>query len=535
MRWVLFTEDFSKGMDNQKITFRFATRDDFDGIARLHFINKKFSDRGFFNFFKDKIILLRAAGTTILVAENEEKKELAGVVIFVKNDDSIRKALLSPCYIFRSFVKFLAGYYGFSKEIFAKIFIALFNNLNFRKKIFNRAHRLPKAKIISIAVDNAYRRQGMGSQLTEMVFDYLSRESVDSLYLTVAQDNTAAIAMYEKLGFRTVGEDIVGATKSFIMIRGPFRATDAGAGRRYVWKKRKLRIKFILKKICKECIIIALSAAGYGYSRKLFLRNKKRILILAYHRISDSSGSNYAVKEEEFKRHILYLLHNYHIVGLAEIVDYIKGKTDLPDNALAITFDDGYEEIYRSAYPILKRYNLPACVFLVTGYIDTQGEFSWDEWFGLENNKLLSWAQVKEMSENGITFGIHTSTHPNLARLSPQQVTQEISASQAALEKALGKKAEFFAYPFGTIMHMNDITKKVVAGQGLKCALTSIYGTVDLNSDIFRLRRIVIDGSDSFYIFKQKIDGKLDVLSLLGCSFWQGLFVRLNRLLGLER
>jgi peptidoglycan/xylan/chitin deacetylase (PgdA/CDA1 family) len=300
------------------------------------------------------------------------------------------------------------------------------------------------------------------------------------------------------------------------------------------WRNRRLRLKFVIKKLFKQLIIILPAVTGYPKLKKLFYKKQKRIIILDYHRVADKQNNNYAVKKEEFEKQVLYLLHNYNIVSLMDIVNYIQGKTNLADNSVAITFDDGYAEIYFSVYPILKKHKLPVTIFLVTDYAGTDKEFYWDSYFGLVGNKFLSWLQVKDMSENGISFGIHTATHPNLARLNEEEIKEEISRSKNKLEIMLNKKAEFFSYPFGTVLHINDITKKVISEYGFSCALTTIYGTVGLKSDILNLRRILIDANDNFYIFKQKVNGNLDTLSFLNSKFWQILFLQFNRFMGLE-
>jgi peptidoglycan/xylan/chitin deacetylase (PgdA/CDA1 family) len=102
--------------------------------------------------------------------------------------------------------------------------------------------------------------------------------------------------------------------------------------------------------------------------------------ILLYHRVADlpSDPQLLSVTPAHFEEQIRYIAHNYYPVSLGELLD-IKQKKKIPKNTIAITFDDGYADNLWNALPILKKYRVPATVFVTTGYLDTDREFWWDD------------------------------------------------------------------------------------------------------------------------------------------------------------
>ena len=115
----------------------------------------------------------------------------------------------------------------------------------------------------------------------------------------------------------------------------------------------------------------------------IFLRRavfkKYRLIILAYHKVinPEYGGLNLNVSPDKFEKQIIYLVKHYNIVSLNRIVEYIKTQKIVKD-LVAITFDDGYKDNYTNAFPILKKYRIPATIFLSTGFIDT-GNLPWWE------------------------------------------------------------------------------------------------------------------------------------------------------------
>lgn len=172
------------------------------------------------------------------------------------------------------------------------------------------------------------------------------------------------------------------------------------------------------------------------------------IPILMYHNIAseypeDTVSAN--ITPELFETHIKTLLSfGYNPVRLTEYYAYITGNKELPENPIVITFDDGYLSNYEIAYPILKKYNVPASIFVVTstvGHTPQMGTVSYPH---------FTWEQAREMQDSGlIEINSHTHSHSNLALLSTAELQKEIRFSKYLIEKNLNKYCYTFAYPYG--------------------------------------------------------------------------------------
>src|SRR5262245_24688944 len=100
-------------------------------------------------------------------------------------------------------------------------------------------------------------------------------------------------------------------------------------------------------------------------------RDSKNFQILTYHRINNDNDQFFTgMRVDIFEKHIEYLSNYYNILSLEDMINCMKSN-DIKDNAIVITFDDGYKDVYLNAYPILRRYSVPATIFLPTSCIDT--------------------------------------------------------------------------------------------------------------------------------------------------------------------
>lgn len=163
--------------------------------------------------------------------------------------------------------------------------------------------------------------------------------------------------------------------------------------------------------------------------------------ILTYHSI-DRSGSPISVSPETFARHVRWLASGHvRVVPLHEIV-----RAD--DDAVAITFDDGYTSVATEAAPLLAAHGLPATVFVVSACAGRTNV--WDETTpGVPAFPLLDWGGLARLATAGFAFGAHTRTHPHLDRLDGAALADEIVGGAADLERWLGIRPATFAYPYG--------------------------------------------------------------------------------------
>jgi hypothetical protein len=154
-----------------------------------------------------------------------------------------------------------------------------------------------------------------------------------------------------------------------------------------------------------------------------------------------------------------------------------------------LTFDDGFQSVYREALPVLERYGLSATVFLTVGIDGAQQSGGRLPTF--EGRQMLSWAEIREMQQSGIEFGAHTLTHRDLTRLAAEEVAIEMSHSKERIENSLGTPVTSFAYPFGRY----DRQSRRMAEQYFTCACADTLGLLSSRSDPFALERV-----DAYYL-----------------------------------
>ena len=211
--------------------------------------------------------------------------------------------------------------------------------------------------------------------------------------------------------------------------------------------------------------------------------------ILMFHTIDDRH-SVISFAPGVFRRAMTKLHERgYRTLNLLEAWEHLRQGTEFPSRALVITFDDGYETVYKEAFPVLQRYGFSATVFLTVGKINS----------GIDSNRLpsmcdrsmLSWREIREMQRSGIEFGAHTLTHPDLTCLSRKQAEAEICESKSVIEDALGDPVESFAYPYG---RYNAHSREIVSHH-FACACSDRLGLVTGHSDHFTLERL-----DTYYL-----------------------------------
>ena len=222
---------------------------------------------------------------------------------------------------------------------------------------------------------------------------------------------------------------------------------------------------------------------------------KLNVPILTYHSIDDS-GSIISTGLDVFQRQMKSLsASGYNAVSMADLAAALTGGETILPRTVALTFDDGFQNFFTSALPVLKQHGFNATVFLVSGRC---GEFN--DWqgnpVGLPRSRMLTWNEVKELSENGVEVGSHTMTHPDLTKIDIEAARNEIMDSKAAIEDALGRAVTTFAYPFGRYnAEVKDIMKHTFTA-----ACSTNLGKVSRDSDIFSLNRI-----DCYYLRNQKL------------------------------
>ena len=216
----------------------------------------------------------------------------------------------------------------------------------------------------------------------------------------------------------------------------------------------------------------------------------ERIPILTYHSI-DSSGSVISTAPDAFRRQMEFLrAEGYRTIALGNLISALSEKEPISAKTVVMTFDDGFQNFYAEAFPVLEECGFTATVFLVTNYC---GKFN--DWSGnppeLPRSEMLSWEQIDELSRYGVEFGGHTKTHQDLTKLSEKDALAEMAESRTTIEDKVGREATTFAYPYGKL---NDRVRRIAKGT-FSAACSTNLGKVTPISDFYSLERI-----DTYYL-----------------------------------
>ena len=210
-------------------------------------------------------------------------------------------------------------------------------------------------------------------------------------------------------------------------------------------------------------------------------QSQNGIPVLLYHHVSEdhSDRSGLTISVAEFDRQIkLMKTAGFQTISLQEFIAYMKGsKVKLPEKPILITFDDGYADNYTNAFPILKKTEFKAAIFMVGINFDRE-------------NRLSS-QNIREMIGSGLlAVGGHSMTHPDLTALANRQIQFEVAGSKAKIARLSRSPVTFFAYPGG---YYNLSAMEAVEDAGYQGAFTVLTGLNNPGRDnIYLLRRIPI-------------------------------------------
>ena len=276
----------------------------------------------------------------------------------------------------------------------------------------------------------------------------------------------------------------------------------------------------------------------------------RRFQIVMYHRVS-ADGDAYvpATSVSGFERHMRFIRQHLHPMSLTDLLMAAE-RREIPPRAVAVTFDDGYADVFVHAWPILRRYEIPATVYVTTGLVDQDGSMFNDRigvairdtsrreiqplhdlgplplqtphqrQFALQKilevlkrrppierdaltaeivrmlnvvadkgPRMLRWEQVAEMHAAGVDVGAHTVHHPILRSLSAEDAWREITESKRVVEERLQTAVRHFAYPNGTARDFDATTQELVRRAGFSSAVSTIFGVNTADTNRYALRR----------------------------------------------
>jgi peptidoglycan/xylan/chitin deacetylase (PgdA/CDA1 family) len=213
--------------------------------------------------------------------------------------------------------------------------------------------------------------------------------------------------------------------------------------------------------------------------------------ILMYHYIRvnpvprDRAGYILSVPPRDFAAQMGYLSEaGFHTVTMAQVRDHLLHGTPLPPRPVAVTLDDGYEDAYTAAWPVLQRFHQTATLYIVTGFVGRPG--------------YLTWEQIGRLDRAGLEIGSHTVHHLSLPHLAPAALQTELTTSRQTLEAHLGHPVLDFCYPGG---EFNQQVEDAVAAAGYATATTTRYGLAGPGDDPLALPRIRVFGGESLAQF----------------------------------
>jgi len=229
----------------------------------------------------------------------------------------------------------------------------------------------------------------------------------------------------------------------------------------------------------------------YWIKNNLFPTNS--IPILYYHQVHPSAPES--VSPDFFEQQIYFLKkQGFNFISLREFFDEHVRENFWGGKNIVITFDDGYEDNYLYAFPIIKKFGLKCTIFISTYFIENKCLFPWhNSKLGADKDfKMLSWEQIEEMSKYGIEFGSHTVSHPDLTILNDSDIRKELEESRVTIENHTNQSVDFLCYPFG---RYNQRVIRVASELGYQGACTEIYGRNNKDTPAYELQRLNVSST----------------------------------------
>jgi peptidoglycan/xylan/chitin deacetylase (PgdA/CDA1 family) len=226
------------------------------------------------------------------------------------------------------------------------------------------------------------------------------------------------------------------------------------------------------------------------------------LFVLIYHRVGAGQGREMDLPVRAFAAQMRGLRAQADVVHLSDGLAALT-EGSLVRDAVAVTFDDGYREVYTNAWPVLRDLDIPATVFLPTGFMEGSSPApirpgAADR--GAEP-RALDWTQVGEMVETGsMGVGSHSVTHPEFDTLSRDEAEDEAARSKEVVAERTGVRTELFAYPRAKVAHHDVVAthyRYAVAADGVK--------NVDVSDGL--VARTPVRASDGVFFFTWKLKG----------------------------
>lgn len=229
--------------------------------------------------------------------------------------------------------------------------------------------------------------------------------------------------------------------------------------------------------------------------------------ILCYHGVSDAPPDEWSVTPAQLAEQMKIVCGEGSPVSLLQMVAWLTDGTPLPDRAIAVSFDDGYQDVYRDAAPILAKHRIPATAFVISGLCDGLSQDASYQ----PSRPMLTWDEVRALGQGGWTIGSHTLSHPILSQQSASDSARELVESRRRIREVLGHDVTLLAYPYGTRRTVSNREHRLAEQAGYQAAFLDAIGAVSRRCDRFALPRCKVLGTDSLKVFRASLRGQLDL------------------------
>ncbi|MEP6775413.1 MAG: polysaccharide deacetylase family protein [Chloroflexota bacterium] len=251
--------------------------------------------------------------------------------------------------------------------------------------------------------------------------------------------------------------------------------------------------------ICALALMIPIAQSAPVAAQSKPAAKQVRVPILMYHYVrtnpiaTDLVGADLSVDPQSFAREMLMLSKaGMHTITLDDLYAALTQGHALPAHPVILTFDDGYEDFYTAAFPVLQALHMRATSFIITGKAGWKGYMTWDQMRDIERSGLVQ-------------FESHTVNHVELNKISPAKAEQELIDSKSTLEKELGGSVKYLAYPSG---RFNATVVNLAQAVGYEAAVTTQYGSLQSSSGLLALSRVRIPGAESLWSFALSVWSK---------------------------
>ena len=214
-------------------------------------------------------------------------------------------------------------------------------------------------------------------------------------------------------------------------------------------------------------------------NNKSKVNNANYASVIMYHRFGEKRYPSTNIKIGQFLQHVDELIKpKYNVIDIKDGLKAIENIKLIKDRSVIITIDDAYSSVFKYAWPILKKHNLPFTLFVSTDVIDNK------------TPGYMSWEEIRILRDNGVTIGSQSKSHPHMYNLNQDELNYELLKSNDRFVKEIGSKPEIFAYPYGEY-NLNVLEE--VKANGFIAAFGQHSGIAHLSLGLYELPRFAMN------------------------------------------